>query len=152
MTEILGRAAPHFDLEFDALAAARLALVSRGTPRHGIALLRQVHNDAMADGRRAVDAACVQRTLDRLRIDDDGLGPVDRQYLKLLRSRGGPVGLRRAARILGVDARTLERDHEPYLLRKGLMDVTPNGRVAPAGGSTLLRLARDPVGTGPARA
>jgi Holliday junction DNA helicase RuvB len=135
MTEIIGRAAPQFALEIDALAAARLASVSRGTPRHGIALLRQVHNDASADGRRAIDAAYVQRTLDRLRIDDDSLGPVDRKYLKLLRSRGRPVGLHQAARLIGVDARTLERDHEPYLLRKALMDVTPNGRVASAGGS-----------------
>jgi Holliday junction DNA helicase RuvB len=147
MAEILGHAAPHFGLELDVLAATRLALVSRGTPRHGIALLRQVHNDAVADGRRAVDAAYMQRTLDRLRIDDDSLGPVDRQYLKLLRSRGKPVGLGQAARILGVDARTLQRDHEPYLLRMDLMDVTPNGRVAPAGagqGSTRLQLVRDP--------
>jgi Holliday junction DNA helicase RuvB len=147
MAEILGHAAPHFDLELEALAAARLALVSRGTPRHAIALLRQVHNDAAADGRRAIDAASVQRTLDRLRIDDDSLDPVDRKYLKLLRSRGRPVGLGQAARILGVDARMLERDHEPYLLRKDLMDVTPNGRVAQPGagrGNASLRLVREP--------
>jgi Holliday junction resolvasome RuvABC ATP-dependent DNA helicase subunit len=67
----------------------------------------------------------------------------------LLRARRRAVGLQQAARLLGVDAPTLERDHEPYLLRLGLMDVTPNGRVAPAGagrGAAPLRLARDPLG------
>ncbi len=34
----------------------------------------------------------------------------------------------RLAAILGVDAAALERDHEPYLLRLGLITLTPHGR------------------------
>jgi Holliday junction DNA helicase RuvB len=110
-----------------------------------------VHNDAMAEDRRLIDAAFVERTLDRLGIDDRGLVRIQRRYLALLGSRRRAVGLQQAARLLGVDARTLERDHEPYLLRLGLIDVTPNGRVATAGsGAASLRLVRHPAWTGPA--
>jgi Holliday junction resolvasome RuvABC ATP-dependent DNA helicase subunit len=74
--------------------------------------------------------AHVARTLDRLGIDGRGLGPLDRQYLDLLNSRQHPTGVGQAARLLGVDASTLEREHEPYLIHLGLMTITPQGRVA----------------------
>ena len=32
--------------------------------------------------------------------------------------------------MLGVNAETLERDHEPYLFHLGLATATPHGRIA----------------------
>ncbi|MHC4306399.1 MAG: Holliday junction DNA helicase RuvB C-terminal domain-containing protein [Planctomycetota bacterium] len=40
------------------------------------------------------------------------------------------MGLGQLARQLGVDARTLEREHEPYLIHLGLITITPRGRLA----------------------
>ena len=77
-----------------------------------------------------IDLSHVARTLDRLGIDGRGLGPLDRQYLDLLRSRQRAMGLGQLARQLGVDAPTLEREHEPYLIHQGLIAITPGGRVA----------------------
>jgi Holliday junction DNA helicase RuvB len=77
-----------------------------------------------------IDVAHVARTLDRLGIDGQGLGPLDRRCVDILRSRNGPVGLGQLARQLGVDPRTLEREHEPYLIHLGLITITPRGRVA----------------------
>jgi Holliday junction DNA helicase RuvB len=127
---ILGRAAPCFDIEIEPQAARELAEVSRGTPRRGITLLRQLRNEAVVAERRVIDVAHVARTLDRLGIDGRGLVPLDRQYLDLLNSREHPTGLAQAARLLGVDAGTLQREHEPYLIHLGLMTITPQGRVA----------------------
>jgi Holliday junction DNA helicase RuvB len=127
---ILGRAAPHFGIEIEPEAAGKLAEVSRGTPRRGIALLRQLRNEAVVGQRREIDVAHVARTLDRLGIDGQGLGPLDRQYLDYLRSREHATGLGQAARQLGVDGRTLEREHEPYLIHRGLITITPQGRMA----------------------
>ncbi|MHC4211413.1 MAG: AAA family ATPase [Planctomycetota bacterium] len=138
---ILARAAPHFGLEIESAAAARLGAVSRGTPRQGISLLRQLRNEAVADGRGRIDADHVARTLGRLGIDERGLGPMDRRYQSLLRSRSGPVGLGQASRLLGVDAPTLEREHEPYLIHLGLMTITSQGRIA-LNGSRRSRGAR----------
>jgi len=104
--------------------------VSRGTPRRGITLLRQLRNEAVVGERPVIDVAHVARTLDRLGIDGQGLGPLDRRCLAILRSRNGPVGLDQLARQLGVDPRTLQRDHEPYLIHLGLIAITPQGRLA----------------------
>jgi Holliday junction DNA helicase RuvB len=130
LAEILRRAAVHFELEIEPEAAAWLAGVSRGTPRHGIALLRRIRTKALRDGRRTLDRMYVQWMLALAGIDPLGLDNLDRRYVELLRSRRRPVGLRQTARLLGIDARTLECEHEPYLLHLGLIAVTPQGRVA----------------------
>jgi Holliday junction DNA helicase RuvB len=127
---IIGRAAPGFGIEIEPEAAAELAEVSRGTPRRALALLRQLRNEAVVDERSKIGVAHVARTLDRVGIDDRGLGPLDRQYLDILRARQCPVGLGQMARQLGVDATTLEREHEPYLIHLGLIRITPQGRLA----------------------
>ena len=130
LAEIIRRAALHLDLELEPDAASWLAAVSRGTPRQGIALLRRIRTKALRDGRRTLDAGYVQWMLALAGIDPLGLDAVERNYVQLLRSRRRPVGLQQAARLLGVDARTLECEHEPFLLHLGLIDITPGGRVA----------------------
>jgi Holliday junction DNA helicase RuvB len=132
LAEVIMRAAPDHDLEIDGRAARELAEVSRQSPREALRLLRRVRTDAVAAGRPRIDLAIVARTLDRLGIDGRGLGPVDRAYLEILEARGPgrPLGLRRAADMLGISFTTLERLYEPYLLRLGLVSTTPQGRVA----------------------
>ena len=68
----------------------------------------------------------------RLDIDARGLGPVDRDYLALLRERGlrRPLGISRLASTLAVPVKTLERFPEPYLFRMGLATTTHAGRIA----------------------
>ena len=43
---------------------------------------------------------------------------------------GDPLGVQRIAGLLGVPAATLERFHEPYLMRLGLIALVRGGRVA----------------------
>jgi Holliday junction DNA helicase RuvB len=127
---IIREAAAHLDVEVDSWAATRLASVSRGTPRRGIALLQQLCDEAAVEHRRVIEDQYVDRMLDRLGIDERGLDAVDRRLVGLLRSSDRPIGLHQAARTLGVDAEALEREHEPYLLHLGLIAITPQGRVA----------------------
>jgi Holliday junction DNA helicase RuvB len=130
LAAIIGRAAPGFGIEIEPEAAAELAEVSRGTPRRGLTLLRQLRDEAVVGERSGIDVAHVARTLEGLGIDGRGLEPLDRQYLDILRARRCPVGLGQLARQLGVDAPTLEREHEPYLIHLGLITITPQGRLA----------------------
>jgi Holliday junction DNA helicase RuvB len=132
LDEVLQAAAPRVGIEIDADAARELAEVSRQSPREALRLLRRVRTDAVALGRSRIDLAAVSRTLDRLGIDGRGLGPVDRAYLELLEVRGPgrPLGLHRAAVLLGISPTTLERVYEPNLFRLGLVSITPQGRVA----------------------
>jgi Holliday junction DNA helicase RuvB len=131
LAEVITRAAPARGLEIDADAARELAEVSRQAPREALRLLRRVRTAAAAAGRQRIDLAVVARTLDRLGIDGRGLGPVDRAYLGVLEARGPdrPLGLHRAAVMLGISPTTLERVYEPYLFRLGLISTTPRGRV-----------------------
>ena len=131
LTELITKVAQCATLPIDPDAARQLAKVSRQTPREALRLLRRAHREARVAGSTTIDRATVTRTLQRLQIDDRGLGPVDRECVALLQSRNGnPTGVRRVAGELGVSAATLERFHEPYLLRLGLIAIVPGGRVA----------------------
>ncbi len=132
LAEVIRRAAPLESITIDGAAAALLASVSRGTPREALRLFRQARGQALAAGCRRIDEPIAEAALARLDIDELGLGPRDRQYLEVLRSRGPgrPIGLCRVAAMIGASPRTLERLHEPYIFRLGLATTTPNGRVA----------------------
>ena len=131
LTELIRKVAQCATIPIDLAAARTLAKVSRQTPREALRLLRRAHREARVAGTKTIDLATVARTLTRLQIDDRGLGPVDRECVALLQARhGNPTGVHRVAGQLGVSAATLQRFHEPYLLRLGLIAIVPGGRVA----------------------
>jgi Holliday junction DNA helicase RuvB len=63
-------------------------------------------------------------------IDERGLDPFDRLILATLRAAARPLSLATLAAKTGISEVTLLERHEPYLLKLGLMEVTPLGRVA----------------------
>ncbi len=131
LAEIIRRGAHRAGIGIDDEAAAVLASVSRWTPRLALRLLDESRIDADGADAPTIDGHLATGTLARLRIDERGLVPAERDYLDALESRGGrPVGLARLAAVTGIAAAALERLHEPYLLRLGLVAVTPHGRVA----------------------
>ncbi len=134
LATLVAESATRQGLAIDAAAALRLAEVARGTPRRALQLLRRCRTVAIAEGRCGIDRAIVERTLDKLGIDELGLDRIDRRYLEILRSRGSgrPISLARLAAMLGMDAEALQRLHEPYLFRLGLIATTPAGRIAVA--------------------
>ena len=131
LTELITKVAQCATSPIEPAAARKLAEVSRQTPRDALRLLTQTKLDAKVAGTTTIDLAIVAETLQRLQIDDRGLGPVDRECVELLQSRNGnPLGVQRVAGLLGVPAATLERFHEPYLMRLGLIAIVRGGRVA----------------------
>ena len=69
--------------------------------------------------------------LDLLDIDKLGLDNQDRLILNTIIEKfaGGPVGLDTLAAALSEDSSTLEDVYEPYLIKNGLINRTPRGRV-----------------------
>jgi Holliday junction DNA helicase RuvB len=131
LTELIMKVAQCATFPIEPDAARKLAEVSRQTPREALRLLQRARHEAKVAGTTSIDLATVVRTLQRLQIDDRGLGPVDRECVELLQSRNGnPLGVQRVAGLLGVPAATLERFHEPYLMRLGLIAIVRGGRVA----------------------
>lgn len=131
MEMVIRRAAGMLPLEMEPAAIEELARRSRGTPRIGLRLLRRVRDFAVSAERTTVSAADADAALLRLGVDRDGLDEADRRYIAALRDRfrGGPVGLSTLASALGESPDTLEHSLEPFLIRKGLVDRTPRGRM-----------------------
>jgi len=128
---ILARAAERLQipvLSDDALDA--LALRSRGTPRIAIRLLRRARDYAQVRGSGSIDAAVIRDALALEGVDEHGLDALDRNYLRTIATiyGGGPVGLEAIAATLGEDALTLEDVVEPFLLQRGLLARTRQGR------------------------
>jgi Holliday junction DNA helicase RuvB len=65
-------------------------------------------------------------------VDKLGLDHIDRNLLTTIihKFAGGPVGLDTLAAAIGEDAGTIEDVYEPYLIKNGLINRTPRGRVA----------------------
>ena len=76
----------------------------------------------------------VNRTFGLLEIDPLGLTGPDRRLLEAIihKFNGGPVGLNTMAAATGEEMATLEDVIEPYLIRQGLLERTPRGRIATA--------------------
>jgi Holliday junction DNA helicase RuvB len=131
LTELITKVAQCATFPIEPDAAKMLAEVSRQTPREALRLLGQARREAQVADATTIDLAIATQTLQRLQIDEKGLGPVDRACVELLHTRrGNPLGLHRIAGMIGVAPATLERFHEPYLMRLGLIAIVRGGRVA----------------------
>jgi holliday junction DNA helicase RuvB len=122
-------------------AALCLGSRARGTPRIVKRIVRRVRDFAQVNRCSVIDTALVEQALCFLGIDDDGLNKLDRDLLThILRDfDGGPVGVETLAAMTGEDRETLEDVIEPFLLRMGLLQKTPRGRIIPAKKMLYLR-------------
>ncbi|MCH2137866.1 MAG: Holliday junction branch migration DNA helicase RuvB [Phycisphaerales bacterium] len=125
-------------------ALTTLAERSRGTPRICLRLLRRVRDFAIVRHDGHIDADVVHKALELEGIDARGLDPLDRAYLTTLEQtyEGGPAGLDALAATMGEDAATLEDVVEPFLLQRGLLARTRQGRqLTPQGRSWMTTKA-----------
>jgi len=129
LAEVLTRAGANVGLDFEPDAAQALAEVSRGTPREALGLFRSVRDEAEMAGRSTIGVETVRTVLGRLGIDGLGLRPSDREFLGVLAEANCAVSLSTLAATLGVGRRTVRRSVEPYLIRRGLIAISPRGRV-----------------------
>ena len=129
---IVRRSAGILGLEVTDDAAAAIAARGRATPRIVNRLLRRVRDHAEIHGDGRVTLAAVDEAMGVLEIDAEGLDATDRRLLAAIVGKfgGGPVGVAALAAILAEETETIEDVYEPYLLRIGFLDRTPQGRVA----------------------
>jgi Holliday junction DNA helicase RuvB len=132
LTAIVRRSAGILGVEVDPDAARLIAKRGRGTPRIVNRLLRRVrdHAEVFGDGRVHVPAVAEAMTI--LDIDELGLDTTDRKLLAAIvqKFQSGPVGVQALAAVLAEEPDTIEDVYEPFLLRLGFLDRTPQGRIA----------------------
>jgi len=112
--------------------AWKIARRSRGTPRIANRLLRRIRDYAQVKGEGVITKETADLALDMLEVDSKGLDSMDRKILHtiLYKFNGGPVGLKTIAMAVNEEPETIEEVYEPYLVREGLINRTPQGRRA----------------------
>ncbi len=128
---IIERSARLMDLDLSGTGAVELSRRSRGTPRIANRLLRRVRDFAQVEGDGTITLPVTRSALERLGVDDLGLDGMDRRILRTIAVKfaGGPVGVETMAAAIGEEKDTLEEVYEPFLIREGLLQRTPRGRV-----------------------
>lgn len=141
---IIRRSADCMALDMDPAAAVELASRARGTPRIANRLLRRIRDFAQVETGGRIDLALTRRALERLEVDARGLDAMDRKILVAIGQRfdGGPVGLSNLAAAIGEEQDTIEEVYEPFLIREGLLQRTPQGRVLTSSGWGIIGLSR----------
>ena len=140
LTRILLRSARVLDVPLKEEAALRMAECSRGTPRIANNLLRRVRDYAQVRHDGVITVEVVQNALAMLEIDEHGLDEMDKRILRCIAQSfgGGPVGIKTMALAVGEEPETIEQVHEPFLIAKGLLARTPQGRIITPEASRIL--------------
>jgi Holliday junction DNA helicase RuvB len=129
---ILQRAEGLLGLTLEPQARKVLAEHSRGTPRVALTLLDRCRDYAQVRSLVCVDQADAAAILQLNGVQPLGLDRRDVAILEALVVTHAmrPTGLSTLAAALHEEKDTIAEEHEPYLLRMGLMDRTPRGRQA----------------------
>jgi holliday junction DNA helicase RuvB len=132
LSAIVHRSADILDVRIDEPAARAIATRGRGTPRIVNRLLKRTRDHAQVHGDGRIDATVAREALKAMEIDDEGLDGTDRKLLAAIIQKfaSGPVGVQALAAVLAEEVETIEDVHEPFLLRLGFIDRTPQGRIA----------------------
>lgn len=132
LQQIIMHSARILDVEIESGGALEMARRSRGTPRLANRILKRVRDFAQVKYDGIITDDVAHTALDLMDVDKLGLDHIDRNMLTVMiqKFEGGPVGLDTLAAAIGEDAGTIEDVYEPYLIKSGLINRTPRGRVA----------------------
>ncbi len=140
LTTILVRSSRVLEVPLEGDAALKMAECSRGTPRIANNLLRRVRDYAQVRHDGVISIEVVRSALEMLEIDANGLNEMDKRILRCIAEHfgGGPVGIKTMALAVGEEPETIEHVHEPFLISKGLLSRTPQGRILTPNASRIL--------------
>jgi holliday junction DNA helicase RuvB len=134
LVAIVSRTAGILGVPLAADGAVEIAQRARGTPRIANRLLKRVRDYAEVRSDGTVSAMTARDALALFEVDERGLDKVDRSILTALCDTfaGQAVGLSTLAVAVHEEPETVEDVYEPFLLKQGLLQRTPRGRVPTA--------------------
>lgn len=143
LTKVILHSAGILDVKAERAGAVEIAKRSRGTPRLANRILKRVRDFAQVKYDGVVTEEVAKTALDLMDVDKMGLDHIDRNMLLTMIEKfgGGPVGLETLAAAIGEDSGTIEEVYEPYLIKNGLINRTPRGRVVTELGYSHFGLA-----------
>lgn len=146
LTKVILHSAGILKVETEHAGAVEIARRSRGTPRIANRILKRVRDFAQVKYDGIITEKVAKTALDLMDVDKLGLDHIDRNMLLTMIEKfgGGPVGLETMAAAIGEDSGTIEEVYEPYLIKNGLINRTPRGRVVTQLGYSHFGLAMIP--------
>ena len=129
LLSILRANAERINVPMSECAMRAVAETSRGTPRIANAGLEWVRDYHIAKGIPRLSGDDVEAAMAIKGIDKSGMTQMDREYLKVLKKYGKPMGIETIVSISGFDRNTIEGIIEPWLLQSGKIIKTSKGRV-----------------------
>ncbi|MCP4668653.1 MAG: Holliday junction branch migration DNA helicase RuvB, partial [Deltaproteobacteria bacterium] len=132
LKKIVLRSAGLLGIPLKDTGAFEIAQRSRGTPRVANRLLRRVRDYAEVEADGVITREVASQALHMLEVDDKGLDKMDRHIMLTIIEKfdGGPIGLSSLSAAVSEEKDTLEDVYEPFLILKGFVKRTPQGRVA----------------------
>ncbi len=129
---IILRSAKLMKIKLTPEAILSLAKASRFTPRVANRLLKRARDFAEVNNFNLIDDNVIFETLKFLAIDELGLETGERYLLETIikKFHNRPVGLNALAAVSDEEKGTIEEIYEPYLMKLGFLQRTPQGRVA----------------------
>lgn len=129
--QIITQSAQKLGIGIDADAITEIARRSRFTPRTANYFLKRCRDYAEVHNT-PINKESVLSALNLIGVDELGLRQVDREVLEAIirKFKGGPVGLKTIATATHEEESSIETVVEPYLIQKGLLELTPRGRLA----------------------
>ena len=131
LCQIIMQSARVLEVKVNQTGAEEMARRSRGTPRLANRILKRVRDYAQVKNSSEINDELVMEALSLMDVDEMGLDHTDHNILLTMIDKfaGGPVGLDTLAAAIGEDAGTIEDVYEPYLIKCGMINRTPRGRV-----------------------
>jgi Holliday junction DNA helicase RuvB len=132
LQKIVIRSANLLEIPIKKDGAYEISERARGTPRVANRLLRRVRDFAEVEADGIITKDVASRALDMLEVDDQGLDKMDRNIILTIIEKfdGGPIGLGSLSTAVSEEKDTLEDVYEPFLIQKGFIKRTSQGRVA----------------------
>ena len=132
LKKIVLRSAGLLGIPIKDTGAFEIAQRSRGTPRVANRLLRRVRDYAEVEADGVITREVASQALHMLEVDNKGLDKMDRHIMLTIIEKfdGGPIGLSSLSAAVSEEKDTLEDVYEPFLILKGFVKRTPQGRVA----------------------
>jgi Holliday junction DNA helicase RuvB len=132
LKQIIMRSARLLEIPIKEEGAFEIAGRARGTPRVANRLLRRVRDFAEVEADGIITRKVADQALDMLEVDEQGLDKMDRHIVLTIieKFNGGPIGLGSLSAAVSEEKDTLEDVYEPFLIQKGYIKRTPQGRVA----------------------
>jgi len=132
LRQIVLRSSQLLEIPIRDAGALEIAKRARGTPRIANRLLRRVRDFAEVEADGVISEEVAHRALDMLEVDGHGLDKMDRHIMLTIIEKfdGGPIGLNSLSAAVSEEKDTIEDVYEPFLIQKGFIKRTPQGRIA----------------------